>query len=80
MSLGQEGEYTGEYYNTNNIYHYTGYWNDEIYRFGIVFIFNDNTLSPVFNIRGATEVSNAGTVFKPLKLLSNNSKNATEES
>lgn len=34
------------------IYNYTGYQNHEIYRFGIVYIMQDGTLSPVFNIRG----------------------------
>lgn len=42
----------GEYYNVNNIYYKLGYWDEEIYRFGIVYILNDYTLSPVFNIRG----------------------------
>lgn len=34
------------------IYNYTGYQNKEIYRFGVVYIMNDGSLSPVFNIRG----------------------------
>lgn len=46
-----------EYYNTNNIYYKLGYWNDEIYRFGIVYILNDYTLSPVFNLRGHKELT-----------------------
>jgi hypothetical protein len=29
-----------------------GYWPEEFYRFGIVYIFNDNSLSHVFNVRG----------------------------
>lgn len=41
-----------EYYNAENTYYRLGYWDDEIYRFGIVYILNDYTLSPVFNIRG----------------------------
>ena len=41
----------GGYYNPYNIYYRLGYWED-IYRFGIVYILNDYTLSPVFNIRG----------------------------
>ena len=41
-----------EYYNVNNIYYRLGYWDDEIYRFGVVYIMKDYTLSPVFNIRG----------------------------
>ena len=40
------------YYNTKNIYYRLGYWPDEIYRFGIVYIFNDNSLSPVINLQG----------------------------
>lgn len=46
-----------EYYNAQNIYYKLGYWNDEIYRFGIVFILNNFTTSPVFNIRGTTKLS-----------------------
>lgn len=41
-----------EYYNTHNIYNFTGYWDKEIYRVGIVFIMKDDSLSPVFNTRG----------------------------
>lgn len=41
-----------EYYNPINTYYYLGYWPDEIYRIGIVYIYNDDTLSPVFNLRG----------------------------
>lgn len=40
------------YYSSNNVYHHTGYWDDEFYRFGIVYIYNNNILSPVFNIQG----------------------------
>lgn len=43
---------TQNYYNPQFIYNYTGYWPGEIYRYGIVYILADNTLSPVFNIRG----------------------------
>lgn len=41
-----------EYYNPNHIYYNLGYWPDEIYRLGIVYIMNDDSLSPVFNLRG----------------------------
>lgn len=34
------------------IYNFTGYQNHEIYRFGIVYLLKNGTLSPVFNIRG----------------------------
>lgn len=45
------------YYDTKFIYDKTGYWPGELYRFGIVYILKDGSLSPVFNIRGATNVS-----------------------
>lgn len=41
-----------EYYNSKNIYNYVGYWNQEIYRLGIVYIMADGSLSAVYNIRG----------------------------
>lgn len=44
------------YYDVNNIYEKVGYWNEEIYRLGVVYILNDNSLSPVFNIRGRNEI------------------------
>lgn len=47
-----------EYYNASNIYYKLGYWDEEIYRFGIVYILNDYTLSPVFNIRGIQTLQN----------------------
>lgn len=46
-----------EYYNMKNVYKYTGYWNNEIYRFGIVYILKDDSLSPVFNIRGCDNLN-----------------------
>lgn len=44
------------YYDTQYIYNKTGYWPGELYRFGVVYILKDGSLSPVFNIRGATNV------------------------
>lgn len=41
-----------EYYNVDNIYNHVGYWNEEIYRFGIVYVYSDGSLSRVYNIRG----------------------------
>ena len=41
-----------EYYNAYNIYYHVGYWDEELYRLGIVYIFDDGSLSPVFNILG----------------------------
>lgn len=46
------GNIANTYYNPTFTYNNVGYWDDEIYRFGIVFILSDNTLSPVFNVRG----------------------------
>lgn len=46
-----------EYYNVLNIYNKLGYWNDEIYRFGVVYIFNNGTLSPVFNVLGTAQLT-----------------------
>ena len=46
-----------EYYNPLNIYYRLGYWDDEIYRFGVVYIYNNGDLSPVFNVRGIQELS-----------------------
>lgn len=41
-----------EYYDTKHIYNYVGYWPDEYYRFGIVYILNDGSTTPVFNMKG----------------------------
>ena len=43
-----------EYYDPKNVYYNLGYWPDEIYRLGIVYIMNDDSLSPVFNLRGCS--------------------------
>lgn len=59
-----------EYYNAKNIYYKLGYWDEEIYRFGIVYIMNDNSLSPVFNIRGIKTLSNS-TTFKSFSISDN---------
>lgn len=55
-----------EYYNVNNIYYKLGYWDDEIYRFGIVYIMKDFTLSPVFNIRGYNMYQSTITSVEPV--------------
>ena len=44
--------FKNEYYNTRNIYYNVGYWNEEFYRLGIVYIYNDNSISSVYNIVG----------------------------
>jgi len=48
----KSGKKLFEYYNPSNLYYNLGYWPEEYYRFGIVYILNDYTLSPVFNTRG----------------------------
>ena len=55
-----------EYYNVLNTYYRLGYWNDEIYRFGVVYIFNNGTVSPVFNILGVPETKTDTQVTKKL--------------
>lgn len=52
--------YSHEYYNTLNIYNKVGYWNEEIYRFGVVYIMKDGSLSPVYNIRGKNGIPKFG--------------------
>lgn len=47
------------YYDTQYIYNKTGYWPGELYRLGIVYILKDGSLSPVFNIRGASNIPNS---------------------
>lgn len=55
------------YYDPKFIYNKVGYWNHEFYRFGIVYILSNNSLSPVFNIRGIENL-NADTVFSNIPL------------
>ena len=45
-------ETTSAYYNANNIYNTTGYFNNEYYRFGVVFIYKNGGLSSVYNTLG----------------------------
>lgn len=47
------GDTGGCYYDVKNVYNYTGYWPDEYYRFGVVFVYNNNKCSNVYNIQGA---------------------------
>lgn len=50
--LEEEVQQELEYYSNKNLYNYLGYWPDEYYRFGIVFIDKFGSLSPVYNIKG----------------------------
>lgn len=51
---------TKGYYDPKFIYDKTGYWAEEIYRLGIVYIMPNNELTPVFNIRGANNIYEFG--------------------
>ena len=46
------GENFAEYYDPDNIYNYLGYWPNEYYRFGIVYIYNNGFKSSVYDISG----------------------------
>lgn len=50
---------TNGYYDSKFIYDKTGYWPGDLYRLGIVYILKDGSLSPVFNVRGATNIPTA---------------------
>lgn len=52
IGIEYNGPISNTYYDSNYIYNKVGYWDDEIYRLGVVFIQKDNTLTDVFNIRG----------------------------
>lgn len=54
-----QSDYDNSYYNSQFIYNNVGYWPGEIYRFGIVYILNDGTLTPVFNVRGIKEIQDS---------------------
>ena len=55
-----------EYYSTKNIYNYVGYWPDEYYRFGIVYILKDGSTTPVFNTanKGVVKTTRVGVLGK----------------
>jgi hypothetical protein len=48
------------YADPSNVYNYMGSFGNETYPYGMVFIMNDGTLSPVFPTKGANIVSSAG--------------------
>lgn len=53
------------YYDINNVHDYVGYWPDEIYRFGVVFIYSNNRVSKVFNIQGIDFTTLGENIDKP---------------
>lgn len=57
------------------IYEKTGYWGEELYRLGIVYILPNNELTPVFNIRGAIGIkSNSEFSYSEHKLYDEDGK------
>ena len=52
FSNDYQGDINNSYYSPRYIYNKVGYWPDELYRFGVVFIYSNNTLSTVYNVRG----------------------------
>lgn len=61
------------------IYEKTGYWKDELYRFGIVYILPNGQLTPVFNIRGgigigSLDAKNAYTGFSDIPITEEDGK------
>lgn len=71
-------DYTGNvsntYYDTNYIYNKVGYHNDEIYRFGIVYILPDNTLSEVYNVRGAYKINESFNEYSNIEFINQETK------
>ena len=60
----EQGDFA--YYNSLNIYNKTGYFNQEYYRFGVVFIYQNGTLSNVYNtLGGVLEQNNSLGLTKP---------------
>ena len=57
------------YINSKFIYDKTGYWPNELYRFGIVYILPNGQLTPVFNVRGGIGIGreNKGFYEIPVK-------------
>lgn len=43
---------SGEYYDPENVCYKTGYWPDEYYRLGVVYVLEDGSHTDVFNLRG----------------------------
>lgn len=63
-----QSDFENSYYNTKFIYNKVGYYPGEIYRLGIVYILKDNTLSPVFNIRGKKDVTDDDSKYSYYKV------------
>ncbi len=68
------GSTANTYYDPSYIYSSVGYWDDEIYRFGIVFIQSDNTLTPVFNTRGIEDLTDGFDAYTDEEFYKNKDK------
>ena len=56
------------YIDSEYIYNYVGYWDKEYYRLGVVFILPNGELTPVFNIRGCSNVQEYSDQFQYSKI------------
>ena len=64
------------YWDSQYIYNYVGYWNNEYYRLGIVYILPNGELTPVFNIRGCTNIKEYDPLlYSDIPLYSKNERN-----
>ena len=62
------------YINSKFIYDKTGYWPNELYRFGIVYILPNGQLTPVFNVRGGIGIGQLNKGFQDVPLKENNKR------
>ena len=66
------------YWDSQYIYNYVGYWNNEFYRLGVVYILPNGELTPVFNIRGCSNVVEYNSdlnLYSDIPLYINNERN-----
>ncbi len=64
------------YWDSQYIYNYVGYWNNEYYRLGVVYILPNGELTPVFNIRGCTNIKEYNdSLYSNIPLYSKNERN-----
>ena len=68
------GDPKNSYINSKFIYDKTGYWKEEFYRFGIVYILPNNQLTPVFNVRGAIDIGALGKQFSEFDVYDNDER------
>lgn len=56
-NIQKTDDFNYSYYDSQFCYNYTGYHDNEIYRFGIVYIRKDNSLTSVFDIQGINNLT-----------------------